>query len=540
MTKTRALFLSLVGGILLGCAQPPFETGMLAAAGFVPLFLLLSSAETYGSVFRRSYGLFFVFNLIALYWPGGFVHAKDAYLMISGLLLLLAHPIFMTLPVLAWHSIRKSAGMSRAVLAFPFIWVAFEFLHSSTQLSFPWLTLGNTQTYDLRIVQLASLTGVYGISFWLLWLNVLLYNLFIRASSGAAEGRRRDVAFLAGATIAFYFLPIAVSPWTGEWKEEGGGKGFDIAVVQPNIDPFEKWRGEYHSQEDTLRRLTDSEIAGNKPDLVVWPETAIPYFILAPSHAKEFAALRAYVDTIGVPLLTGIPDIVTYGDGNAVPRGAKSMPNGTRYETFNSSMLLVPGSDTLQKFAKSLLVPFAEHVPYSEILSFLNAAQWNFGLGGWSIGRDTALMRIPARGGDTVAVGNLICYESVYPGYVAGLVRRGARFITVITNDSWWGNTSGVYQHRQFAVLRAVENRRWVIQCANGGISFVVDPSGTIRSETGMFTRTAFHAAIGTPSAMTPYTRHGDLLAEGSSILTLFAVFSAWMQRRMKKRMENR
>jgi apolipoprotein N-acyltransferase len=538
MAGSRAVFLCLVGGILLGCAHPPFETGMLAAAGFVPLLLLLSGADSYGAVFRLSYSLFFVFNLIALYWPGGFVHGKDGYLMISGGLLLLAHPVFMTIPMLAWHSLRRSAGTRMAVLFFPFIWVTFEYLHSSTQLSFPWLTMGNTQTFDAGIVQLASVTGVYGLSFWLLWLNVLLYFLFVRLASGPPEGKRRDAARLLIAVIVVYALPIAAEPWTGAWDDEPSGPEIDVAVVQPDIDPFDKWREVARIQLETLQRLTDSTLAPSKPDIVIWPETAIPFYILWPKHAVEFAALRKFVDRIGVPLLTGIPDRIDYGEGAIVPRGAKTGPDGVLYESFNSSALLVPGSDTVTKFAKSLLVPFAERVPYSDVLTFLNAAQWNFGLGGWSIGRDTALFRLPLAGGDTVPFGNLICYESVYPDYVAGLVRRGARFLTVITNDSWWGNTSGVYQHRQFAVLRAVENRRWVVQCANGGISFVVDPSGTIRTETELFSRLGFQTTIGTPVAGTPYTRHGDWLAEGCSLITLFALFSAWMHRMMRKRME--
>ncbi len=241
---------------------------------------------------------------------------------------------------------------------------------------------------------------------------------------------------------------------------------------------------------------------------------------------------------MGVPLLTGVPDIVVYAAPVEPPRGSKMLRDGTRYETFNSSILLLPGVDTVQKYAKTLLVPFAERVPYSDVLGFLNAAQWNFGLGGWSIGRDTALFRLPLRGGDTAEFGNLICYESVYPGYVAGLVRRGARFLTVITNDSWWGNTAGPYQHRQFAVLRAIENRRWIIQCANGGISFVVDPSGRILTETEMFTRTALAADIGLPTGLTPYTRHGDWFAESCFVLSLFVFFATAIHRIFRRRME--
>ncbi len=534
-----ALLCVLSGG-LLGFSYPPFETGMLAAAGFVPLFIVLARAGTAGDVFRVCYPTFFLFNLITLYWPGGFVHGKDVYLMISGGLLLVAHPVFMSIPMLAWHAIRKGVGHSRAVLLFPLIWVAFEYAHASTQLSFPWLTLGNTQSYDLSVAQIAGVAGVYGISFWLLAINVLFYRLFVAAAAPRPPGATRAAtAGLIASIIVLYAAPRVASPWLTPSAEELLPTGPVAAIIQPDIDPFEKWGPDASPQLRTLRELTDSVLRTGRPDFVLWPETAVPFYLLSAENAGAYKSLRDYVSGTGVPLLTGIPDIVFYRDPDTAPRGSRSLPDGSRYETFNSSMLLVPGEDVPQKFAKTLLVPFAERVPYSDLLGFLNAARWNFGLGGWSIGRDTALFRLPIAGGDTVAFGNLICYESVYPGYVAGLVRRGARFITVITNDSWWGNTAGPYQHRQFAVLRAVENHRWVIQCANGGISFVVDPSGRIRSETEMFTRTALLAAIGTPEAMTPYTRHGDWFAELCLVLTVFILFTTMVHRTYKRKMES-
>ncbi len=539
MTRAKSILLCLLSGGLLGFSFPPFETGMLAAAGFVPLFIVLASARTSGAVFRICYPTFFLFNLITLYWPGGFVHGKDVYLMISGGLLLVAHPVFMSIPMLAWHFIRKGVGQFWSVLLFPLIWVAFEYAHASTQLSFPWLTLGNTQSYDLSVAQMASVTGVYGISFWLLSLNVLLYQLF---AVTAARQRGGATGFAPAGLIAcvllLYAAPRVASRWLTPSAAEMAVTGPVAAIIQPDIDPFEKWGPDAGSQLRTLREVTDSVLRTGSPDLIVWPETAVPFYLLSDANAGEYRSLRAYVAGTGVPMLTGIPDIVVYRDPEAAPRGSRSLPDGTRYETFNSSILMVPGSDSLQKFAKTLLVPFAERVPYSDVLGFLNAARWNFGLGGWSIGRDTTLFRLPLARGDTVSFGNLICYESVYPGYVAGLVRRGARFITVITNDSWWGNTAGPYQHRQFAVLRAVENRRWVIQCANGGISFVVDPSGRIRSETAMFTRTALLAAIGTPGTITPYTRHGDWLAELCLVLTIFLLFTTMVHRTYTRKME--
>jgi apolipoprotein N-acyltransferase len=214
-------------------------------------------------------------------------------------------------------------------------------------------------------------------------------------------------------------------------------------------------------------------------------------------------------------------------------------------------VLLVPHDDSLRTYAKMLLVPFAERVPFSEALSFLNAMQWNFGLGGWGEGREKTLFRIPRRssgspGADpsrTITFSTCICYESVYPGFVAEFVRNGAEFLTVITNDSWWGNTSGAYQHARFAVLRAVENRRWVVQCANGGISFVVDPWGRMLQGTDLFTRRTMVAPVIPRQSLTFYSRMGDWFGElclALSCLHLMAALGAGRHSQLRSRLRER
>jgi apolipoprotein N-acyltransferase len=536
MSHRVNIVLCLLTGVLFGLAYPPVGLGILAVVGFIPLFLLISGDESFSDVFRHAYGAFFVFNLVSLYWPGGFVHMRDPYLMVSGALLILAHPIFMSLPILVWHSVRKTLGMIPSLATFPFIWVAFEFAHSSTQLSFPWLSLGYSMSYDLASIQVASVAGIYAVSFWIVLLNVLIFVLLSRAM---VRGRANNAGFIPLAAI---ILVVYALPYLFGAVEDGGdlttdGNRVSVALVQPDIDPFEKWSGLHAGQMDALRNYTDSIVSGSRPDLVIWPETAVPYYILSGTYREEYLGLRRYVDSLGVPLLSGIPDIVMYPETSAAPAGAKKLEDGTSYETFNSSMLLIPRSEEIQKFAKSILVPFAERVPYSDVLGFLNAARWNFGLGGWSVGRDTALFRLPVGNGDTLRFANMICYESVYPGFVSGLVHRGAGFLTVVTNDSWWGNTSGPYQHRQFAVVRAVENRRWVAQCANGGISFIVDPSGRVVEQTKMFTAGGLSGTIRSRTEQSFYSRHGDWFAEICLVLTLFLFAATGLQRVFRKKM---
>src|ERR1041385_2628837 len=531
---------ALLSGVLLGLSFPPVPTGIPAAAAFVPFFLFGEEKPGYARAFRFSYTAFFVFNLITLYWTGGFTHGKDPYLMAAGSALIFAHPLFFFLPVAAWVAIRKRFGPGYSVCLFPFIWVAFEYLHSLTEASFPWLTLGNTQTYDLTAVQLAAVTGVYGISFWLLWLNVLIY-FFVRTlrPPGWKPFRPGSLVFL-GLAIAAYMLPKVYGLLVLNRADDSKGVPVRVGIVQPDIDPFEKWGVGAERQLGILQRLTDS-VALEKPDLILWPETAVPFYILDERNKGSLAVIRHLVDSLGIPLLTGMPDITYYPEGETAPRSSKTLPDGRRYDNYNSSMLLVPGSDRIQKYAQMLLVPFAERVPFSEQLSFLNAMQWNFGLGGWGIGKEKTVFRVKGlQGGSSpgYSFSNFICYESVYPGFVASFVRNGAEFLTVITNDSWWGNTSGAYQHAQFAVLRAVENRRWVVQCANGGISCVVDPWGRLLDPTEMYTRRANTETVRAIKELTFYSQSGDWFAEMCLILSSFhlaAALGAGLYSRMRR-----
>lgn len=521
------IWLAIVSGIMLGISFPPFESGVPALFAFVPFFLLFESIEEFGSGIRYAYLTFLVFNFITLYWTGGFVHGEDLYMMIAGGLLVVCHPLFFCLPVIAWIVVRRTFGFKFAILVFPFLWVAFELMHASSQFGFPWLILGNTQTYDLAIIQMASVTGVYGISFWILCINVMAFILLAKLATRTWRPFSPGTIVLTVAIVLVYLAPkIYGSIVLGSKETLRSGGSLPVSVIQPNIDPFEKWEGNAARQLAILQRMTDSAASAH-PGLIIWPETAVPFYILHPRNTSSFMELQRKVDASGVPLLTGIPDIYSFKLGDKITGSTKTTPTGEQYETYNSSMLLRPGSEEIQKYAKIILVPFAEHVPFSELLGFLNAAQWNFGLGGWAIGKDTTVFKLD--GG--VRFSNLICYESIYPAFVASFVKGGAQFLTVITNDSWWGRTSGAYQHVQFASLRAVENRRWVVQCANGGVSAFVDPWGSIHHPTSMYEATVISAAIPLLHELTYYTRQGDWLAEFCAILTLLLLVAAASQR---------
>ena len=184
-------------------------------------------------------------------------------------------------------------------------------------------------------------------------------------------------------------------------------------------------------------------------------------------------------------------------------------------ETYNSAVTIDPSGQVGPVYGKIVLVPFAERLPHAELLAFLiEPLKWGVGISSWGQGQDTVVYGMRTSGGDSVRFSAMVCYESVYPEFVRSFVQKGAEFLVVITNDSWWDRTSGAYQHAAFASLRAVENRRWVVQCANGGISVVVHPSGRPLIATGLYEQAAFSHPIRRLHAQSFYTERGDLLGK--------------------------
>jgi apolipoprotein N-acyltransferase len=210
------------------------------------------------------------------------------------------------------------------------------------------------------------------------------------------------------------------------------------------------------------------------------------------------------------------------------------------FEGYNGATLFKPYEGSGQVYHKINLVPFAERVPYAETLTFLiEAVRWSVGLGSWGKGTEQIVFSLPTRSRDTVLFSGMICYELIFPGYVRQLVANGAEFLVVLSNDSWWGNTSGARQLSATTVLRAVETRRWIVRCANGGISGIIDPTGRIVQETALFESATVSGMITAEQGETFYVRHGDIVGWGSLIGGLFAVVAAFAVPRKEQKGAN-
>jgi apolipoprotein N-acyltransferase len=525
---------------MLGFSFPPFRLGILACFGLVPLLIALTRAGRLRSALSLTYVGMLPFHLITLNWTGGYVHGNDPYMMIAGALTMIVHPLFYCLPLGLYHLVRKKLGENAGLIALPFLWVGYEYSHSLSEWSFPWLTLGNSQSYDLARIQFISFTGIWGLSFWIIVMNVTAYMLYTVLARPPEDFLPRRAMTIVALLTAIYLLPSALGmfimsnaphpagevPGTGqETRQETGqgiGKTITVGIVQSNVDPWEKWTRQGTDLASLYLGLTRrlmEEHSGHAPQIVLWPETAVTGFPLLPGSRPILDRLHAGLDSMNVSVLTGIDHAEIYPDPKRAPRSARVSPmTGLRYDAFNAAAFIEPGTSSVPWYGKMKMVPIAERIPYADMFAFLDFMRWGVGIGGWQIGPDTTVFTDSRTG---VKFAAIICYESTYPGFVASFVRKGASFIALITIDSWWGRMSGAYQHRQIAVFRAVENRRWIARCAVGGISCFIDPYGRSYDDTELFTQRILSRTIGTDDALTFYTQHGDWLGETALLAAL-------------------
>ncbi len=521
-SKKKLLAFSLSTALLLGLSFPPIPLGILACIGFVPFLILVDNIDSYGRFFRYSYFTFFLFCVITLYWVGGFTHLKDPYLMLAGGALLLWQPLFFTIPASIYFFVKKNIISKYAIIAFPFIWITFEWLYALGEFAFPWLTIGNTQTYFLEKIQFIEITGVYGISFWVLMINILVYLLVKFVVKGYSVAKRWILVILIVFVYVspnFYNLSVDKDHFYNQTE-----KSFTVGIVQPNVDPWDKWEGASTfdgrwKQVQSFLELIKKNI-NQKTDIVVLPESAI--LLNLPAFHEQFVEYKSIVDSLNIALISGYAKVKYYDSGNAPVSSSIIKGTNIHYDSYNSIFLTEREMTEVQSYSKMRLVPFAERIPYADDVPFLiEPLRWGVGISNWGLGRDSTVFVSKKFGAKFLA---MVCYESIFPEFVSKFVDNGAEFLVFTTNDSWWGNTSGARQHQQYAVLRAIENRRWVVRCANGGISSFIDPLGNAYDKTEMYTQTYIQRTITPFQEKTFYSKHGDWFARICASLTVFII----------------
>lgn len=474
--------------------------------------------------------MFFTLSLITIYWVGSWQSKADPFLMIGGGVLIFFYPAVLLINSTLFYLSQKIFGKEKSLWLFPIIWVTGEYLLTLTDLKFPWLTLGHGLAKFTAFIQIADIVGAFGLSLIVLYINVLLYF----AIKNFFSIRKNFLRYVALSVILFSFVFIYGLIKLNEKNTDE--KFLKVGVVQPNIDPWDKWElGGLESILQIYLELSE-ECTKQGAKLFIWPETALPVYLLSGTYSDIVDSIYSFLREKDIYLLTGMPDYIIHYENP--PEDAKLSKAGNfYYSTYNSILLLNPNSYEIQRYGKMHLVPLGEKVPFVDELPFLaDWFKWGVGLGGWNVGKDTTVFKFKVDN-DTIKVAGLVCYESVFPDFVTHFVKKGAQFITVVTNDSWYGNSSGPYQHKEFAALRAVENRRAVVRSANGGISCLINKYGITEFETEMFTRTSFVVDVPLNEQITFYTKYPLIIPILSSAFSLWIIginFLLWLKRKFK------
>jgi len=507
------------------------------------MFFLFAQVESFYTITKYSYLFLLLFHLITVYWTGGFVVGKDIWMMTAGTAVIIIHPLFFLPVVLLAFAVKKKLGLLQGLLAFALFWTSFEYLHSLGEYSFPWLTLGNSQAYDLNRIQIIEYSSVYGLTLLIISFNSIAFLILLNHASGKWKLRSKQVLSLLMVLVVLYYGSDLYGNYVIKKNSEDPNKRITVGIIQPNFDPWDKWgRGYSDKWESYLNQFNylmdeTKKLSTFKPDIIFWPETAIPFHILLPRYSFYRSELLSLTDTLKIPIFTGLPTTEFFDSLHAPATAERIGASNTFVESYNSTVLFLPTYGIGQVHKKSLLVPFAERIPYAETFRWLiEPLKWNVGISSWGKGEDTVVYSLKVKDNREVKFSGMICYESVYPNYVREFVKRGAEFLVILTNDSWWGNTSGAYQHAAVASLRAVETRRWVVQCANGGISLVVDPTGKKQWSTNLYTKAKFTADIGLRSDSTFYMKYGDIVAQICLLASLMMLVATMMQHYKSKR----
>lgn len=520
-------------------AWPPIPfTALILLVALIPLFhaaenIIESDEKKKGKqIWRIALICFLIWNTASIYWVFNSLHAVMPVwlaLIISQIPFFLG-ALLMALSFWLYFQLRKLTSKTWSYIGFVCLWTGYEYLHQTWDLAFPWMNLGNGFAESHYLVQWYEYTGVYGGTLWILISNILLFENRLAIKNKLERVRKVK---LQSATAAFILLPILLSTLIYVNYEERVNPA-NIVVVQPNIDPYEKF-GSLSTSDQVEKLIKLSEgIGQSNTEFFIWPETAISKGTEEKTFREDsnFIRIQEFLNNYkNGNLISGIESYSIY-DSAKTETARYDSKSGIYYDVFNAAVL-IENSAKLQFYHKSKLVPGVEQTPFSNSLSFLKPVFKAFGGSSGSYGKQSEPSVFYSQSG--IGAAPVICYESIWGEYVADYIKKDAQFITIITNDGWWGNTSGKDQHLQYAKLRAIETRRWVARAANTGISAFIDQKGTIVQRTKWWMPGALKQDINLNEELTFYVRNGDYIAKiavlGSAAFLIFLIFSVIKKR---------
>lgn len=475
--------LAIASGLLIALSFPTPGLSFLAWVAMIPMLVALERS-TPRTAFRIGITCGVTAYAFILYWLNivftQYGHLPWAVSVPVYLLLVLWLAMFYGLSTTVAR-MGELAGI-KAAFTLPVAWVAFDFIRSFLFSGFAWAMLGHSQFRTLPLIQIADLAGVYGITILIVLTNVVLYRA-LRAVSGAGipyPVKSAMVLLILLAGTLFYGFSRLNEP------ETNSSKPLRVALIQGNIPQDVKWSPEFREKTVAVYERLTREAAKGGVDLIVWPESAVPFFFQ--DDAVQAERIRNLAREFKANILLGSP--------------AHELRNG-KTTFLNSAFMLSPTGETTGRADKLHLVPFGEYVPLGSIFTFINKIV--VGIGDFAPGLQAVTLNV-----GEIKLGTQVCYEVIFPELAREYVRAGAKILVAITNDAWFGRSSAPYQHLSIAVFRAVETRNPMIRAANTGITAIIDQNGHIRSMTPLFVEGFRTGEVQPGSGESLYLKIGD------------------------------
>lgn len=511
--------LALLSAFLLWLGWPPvpYSSPILLIA-FLPLLIAVENIIRNETYIKKGKKIFLtagltavVWNTASIYWVYNSISAvMPWYIAIFiSLIPFLLGALLMALAFRLYYQMRKKVSIIPSLFGLLAFWISYEYLHQSWDLAFPWMTLGNGFANFHQLIQWYEFTGVYGGTIWIWLSNILIFLLYLNKKEINVVAKPRRITILLVITL---LIPSSYSVIRYMTYEEHINPS-QIVTVQPNIDPFGKF-GHISPEEQlqTLMQLSKS-VAKPNTEFFIWPETALSQ--RGDFDEEDFRSTSTFDSLINFlndykngNILSGIESYRLYNDKRTST--AREVAPNLYKDNFNAATL-VDVSSKLQFYHKSKLVPGVEQMPFGTAINFLKPLFSAFGGTTGGYGKQDKPSVFYSQSG--IGAAPVICYESIWGNYVAQYIQQGAQFIAIITNDGWWGNTSGKDQHLDYAKLRAIENRRWVARSANTGISGFINQRGDIIQKADWWVPAALTQEINLSEELTIYTKNGDILA---------------------------
>ncbi len=513
--RTRWLFV-ISGGIAVSLSWwgAPF---IFLLTGFVPLLIveddIQSRKEPVLSLLPYSFLFFFCWNLVACWWMIR-IH------LLGGTSVLVLNSVFMTIVFLLYSLIKRRTGGGAFI--FVILWTGFEFLHYKGDLSWPWLSLGNGLAGNIKLIQWYEFTGTTGGSLWVLLVNVMLFSVIRLFSFNSRIYARYLLTCMLALLI---ILPPAVSIYIyNSYKERGAETGF--LILQPGLDPYDEKYSTVTNYERLSNLLT---LAENNIDFqtsyIVSPETSVDsVWITNPADKFSMQVYQFLGKYPGTGMILGATG---FSKVSPERRTFTTRVNneGDFFDIYNSALFYYEDAE-LQAYHKHYLANGVEQIPFQRIFGFMKRLSIDLGgiSGSLKRGYGPGVFRSPAA--DSLVLGTLICFESVYGEYASGMVKKGAEILIVISNDGWFRNTGAYRQHLRASRIRAIETRRSVVRSANTGVSAYISQTGKIVDQVDWWEGGALSVNVTRNDRITFFTKYGDYPGRTALFFSLLMILN--------------